>query len=142
VNQLATPNDRDMVALKVEGEVNMADDKPLDPSVQFQEFVSNWERSIDQFFNQMMGTEQFSQSMNEMQKFQLEFQKTFKDAMAAQLLAMNMPSRSDVMQIAEDIRQLDLRMARIEDKLSATIGSNEHDARQSPPRTKRPPAED
>ena len=120
----------------------MADDKPLDPSVQFQEFVSNWERSIDQFFNQMMGTEQFSQSMNEMQKFQLEFQKTFKDAMAAQLLAMNMPSRSDVMQIAEDIRQLDLRMARIEDKLSATIGSNEHDVRQSTPRTKRPPAED
>jgi BMFP domain-containing protein YqiC len=121
----------------------MADDKAFDPSAQFQEFVSNWERSVDQFFNQSMATEQFSQSMNEMQKLQLELQKTFKDVMAAQLINMNMPSRSDVLQISEDIRQLDLRMARIEDKLSATLGHNEHDAaRRSPPRTKRPPSQE
>lgn len=118
----------------------MADDKPLDPSAQFQEFVSNWERSVDQFFNQTMGTEQFSQSMNQMQKLQLELQRTFKDVMTAQLINMNMPSRSDVLQISEDIRQLDLRMARIEDKLSSLLGNNEHDTvRRSPPRTKRPP---
>lgn len=122
----------------------MADDKqPVDPSAQFQEFVSNWERSVDQFFNQMMGTEQFSQSMNEMQKLQLEFQKSFRDAMAAQLLNMNMPSRDDIMQIAEDVRQLDFRLARIEDKLNAVSGNNEPKShRRSPPRTKTPPAKE
>ena len=120
----------------------MADDKPVDPSAQFQKFVSDWERSVDQFFNQMMGTEQFSKTMNEAQTMQLEFQKTFKDAMATQLLNMNMPSRGDVMQIAEDIRQMDLRLARIEDKLNEA-GSNEPKAqRNAPPRTRKPKAKE
>ena len=35
----------------------MVDKKgPIDPSAQFQEFVSDWERGMDKFFNQMMGT--------------------------------------------------------------------------------------
>tara|TARA_R110002073_G_scaffold953_2_gene7111 strand:- start:3802 stop:4188 length:387 start_codon:yes stop_codon:yes gene_type:complete len=119
----------------------MVDKKgPIDPSAQFQEFVSDWERGMDKFFNQMMGTDQFSQSMNEMQKLQLEFQKTFRESMAQNLLRMNMPSRDDLMQVSENVRMLDLRLSRIEEMLTATLGNNEPKSkRQSPPRTKRPP---
>lgn len=121
----------------------MADDnQPIDPSAQFQKIVGDWERGVDQFFNQMMGTEQFSQSMNEMQKMQLEFQKTFRDAMATNLLNMNMPSRDDILQISENVRLLDLRMSRIEEMLTSQLGSNEPKSkRKSPPRTKTPPKE-
>tara|TARA_R110002072_G_scaffold1780_2_gene14597 strand:- start:5089 stop:5475 length:387 start_codon:yes stop_codon:yes gene_type:complete len=119
----------------------MVDKKgPIDPSAQFQEFVSDWERGMDKFFNQMMGTDQFSQSMNEMQKLQLEFQKTFRESMAQNLLRMNMPSRDDLMQVSENVRMLDLRLSRIEEMLTAMLGNNEPKSkRQSPPRTKRPP---
>ncbi|MCB1693521.1 MAG: hypothetical protein KDI19_12210 [Pseudomonadales bacterium] len=118
----------------------MADEKPLDPSAQFQEYVTEWERSVDKFFNQLMGTEQFSQSMNQLQKLQLEFQKNFRDAMANQLVMMNIPSRDDLLNLAEQVRSLDDRMARIEAALSrlASAGENEP-KRRGPARTRRPP---
>ncbi len=122
----------------------MADDKPtFDPSAQFQEYVTQWERSVDQFFNQLMGNEQFSQSMNQAQNLQLEFQKNFKETMATQLTGMNMPSRDDVLQIGEDIRVLDARIGRIEDKLDRLLvsdkGSSATSKSKGPPRTKKPP---
>lgn len=121
----------------------MADDKPtLDPSAQFQEYVTQWERSVDQFFNQLMGNEQFSQSMNQMQGLQIEFQKNFRDSMANQLTSMNMPSRDDILQIGEDIRVLDARLGRMEDKLNQLLGnegSSGTSKKSGPPRTKQPP---
>ena len=121
----------------------MADDKPVDPSVQFQEYVTQWERSVDQFFNQMMGTEQFSQQMNQVQQLQLEFQRTFKDAMASQLLNFNMPSRDDLMQLSENVREIDARLARIEEKLTLVTGNQTPAGkRKSPPRTKKPPIQE
>lgn len=117
----------------------MADEKPSDPSAQFQEYVTQWERSVDQFFNQLMGTEQFSQSMNQLQKLQLEFQKMFHDAVGNQLVQWNLPSREEVLQLGEQIRQLDTRMARIESAL-ASIAAGGQDKRRGPPRTRKPPS--
>lgn len=121
----------------------MADDKPtLDPSAQFQQYVTQWERSVDQFFNQLMGNEQFSQSMNQFQSSQLEFQKSFRDSMANQLRGMHMPSRDDVLRVGEDIRVLDTRLGRMEDKLDRLLGKEGSSAtskRSGPPRTKKPP---
>lgn len=115
----------------------MADGKPLDPSAQFQEYVTQWERSVDQFFNQLMGTEQFSQSMNQLQKLQLEFQKTFRDAMASQLVQWNLPSREDVLQLGEQIRALDARLARMESTL-AGMTAGVAASKNGPRRTRRP----
>ena len=124
----------------------MADEKQpnLDPSAQFQDYVNQWERSVDQFFNQMMGTEQFSQSMNQMQQLQLQMQQQFKDVMANQLINFNMPSRDDILEIQENLRAIDNRMARIEERLSAAVGRNEpgNMPRKSPPRTRKPPSKE
>ena len=116
----------------------MADNKPLDPSAQFQEYVTQWERSVDEFFNQLMGTEQFSQSMNQLQKLQLEFQKTFRNTMAEQMVHWNIPSRDDVLQLGEQVRSLDDRLARIESMLGKMAGTGSKPS--GPPRTKRPPS--
>lgn len=117
----------------------MADNKPLDPSAQFQEYVNQWERSMDQFFNQLMGTEQFSQSMNQLQKLQLEFQKMFHEVMAGQLAQWNLPSREDVLQLGEQIRALDARVARMESAL-AGLADAAAPKKSGPPRTRRPPS--
>ena len=117
----------------------MADDKPLDPSAQFQEYVTQWERSVDQFFNQLMGTEQFSQSMNQLQKLQLEFQKNFRDAMASQLMHWNLPSREDVLQLGEQMRTVETRLANIEATL-AGMASGSTAKKRGPSRTRKPAA--
>ena len=120
----------------------MADDKPnLDFSAQFQDYVTQWERSIDKAYNDFMGTEQYSQSMNQFQKLQLQMQTQFKEAITDQLRNVNMPSRDDVLQIGENVRMLNDRLTRMEEKLDQLLdpeGQRVATKRPSPPRTKTP----
>jgi hypothetical protein len=123
---------------------DMADDKQqIDPSAMFSEWVTNWERAVDTFSNEVMGTDEFSRGINQMQKMQLDFQRVFGEAMAKQLANFNMPSRDDILELNENIRELDRRVARIETMIRQMkpAGDNEPSLRRkSPPRTKQPPA--
>jgi polyhydroxyalkanoic acid synthase PhaR subunit len=112
-----------------------------DPSLRYQELVTEWERTTDKFFNQLMGTEQFSKSMNQMQQLQLEWQKGFRDVMGQYLMNFNMPTREDIVQVGDDIRELGERIAHIEDQLNKMAGMQEgtQAKRTRPPRTKKPP---
>ena len=92
----------------------MANDNTKDPAAVFQDWVTQWERAADQFSNQFMGTDEFSKSMNQMQNLQLEFQKGFGELMAKQLANFNLPSREDVLQLSEDVRDINRRLGRIE----------------------------
>lgn len=121
----------------------MADDKPNDPSAIFQDWVTQWERTFDKFSNEVMGTEEFSRSLNQMQNLQLEMQRAFGEQMARQLAAFNMPSRDDVMDLAETVREIERRLARIETSLRKLEPSGDNEGaleRASPPRTKQPPS--
>ncbi len=121
----------------------MAGDGSKDPSATFQEWVTQWERAFDKASNEVMGTEDFAQSLNQMQNLQLELQRSFGELMARQLATFNMPSRDDVLDLAAAVRDMDRRLARIETQIRSLVpdGVN-HSApkRQFPPRTKKPPA--
>ncbi|MBO6659010.1 MAG: hypothetical protein JJ934_19110 [Pseudomonadales bacterium] len=114
-------------------------DKP--PSMQdFSELVTTWERQFNEFSNQVMGTDEFSRSINQWQKAQLEFQKNFSEAMAKQLANFNMPSRDDVITVSEQLREMDARLTRIEKMLSKASASPEGGAKKvGPKRTRKPP---
>lgn len=121
----------------------MANDKTTDPAAVFQDWVTQWERAADKFSNEFMGTDEFSKSMNQMQNFQLEFQRGFGELMAKQLANFNLPSREDVLQLSEDVRDIDRRLGRIETairKLAPEDSSGSSQKRKSPPRTKKPAA--
>jgi DNA-binding protein YbaB len=121
----------------------MADEKSKDPAQMFQEWVTQWERATDSFSNRMMGNDDFSKYMNQMQSVQMEFQKGFAELMAGQLAKVNMPSREDVLQISEDIQSLDRRMARIETslhQLTQTSDTSSGRTVKKTPRTKKSPA--
>ena len=122
-------------------EQDMANDKSQDPAAVFQDWVTQWERAADQFSNQFMGTDEFSKSMNQMQGFQLEFQRGFGELMAKQLANFNLPSREDILQLSEDVRDIDRRLSRIETSirnLAPAEGAASERKRRSPPRTKLP----
>ena len=123
----------------------MAKEMPPDPGEAFREWVTQWERSFDKFSNQLMGTDEFSKMLNQMQNLQLEFQRNFGELMARQLASLNIPSREEVLKISEDLQRLDRRIERIESSLrilaqhSESSGGNE--TRKRPARTRKPPTQ-
>lgn len=120
----------------------MSKEAPTDPAEAFRETLTRWERGFDSLANQFMGTEGFSQSMNQMQDLRLGMQKLYKDFMTQNLNNANMPSRDDLLRVAESVQELNRRMLRIESMLEDILplkGQNTPDQRRGPPRTRKPP---
>lgn len=105
----------------------------------FSEMVTEWERNFDTFANQVMGTEAYSQAMNEMQKAQLNYQRGINELMTQQLSNLNMPTREDIVELTELVRRIDRRVERIEEKLALNDPPNR--SGKHPARTKQPPTE-
>lgn len=120
----------------------MSNPDSRDPSAVFNEWVTQWERAVDSFSNQLMGTDDFSKAVNSVQNTQLQMQRVFAEMMARHLANLNMPSRQDVLDLAENLQAIETRLGRIESKLeklgSSTPGKPAKP--KGPPRTKRPPA--
>jgi len=116
-------------------------EKQPDPIEVFRNLVTEWERGFDAMANKVMGTDEFSRSMNQFQNLQLSMQKRFNEAMAQQLSSFNIPSRDDILRLGESVRSLDQRLARIEQTLAKQGKKKKKNKSKGPPRTKRPPSE-
>jgi hypothetical protein len=120
--------------------------KEPDPVATFRNLITEWERGFDSLANRLMGTEEFSRSMNQFQNMQMGMQKAFNEAMASQLSAFNLPSRDDVLRIGENLRALDQRVARVEELLiniasgGKTGAKKARKSKKGPPRTRKAPS--
>jgi len=72
-----------------------------DFSEAWREWATQSERQWNEFFNQMMGTEEFSQSLGRNLDVFLHFQKTMNEAMGSFFTAMNVPTRTDVLALGD-----------------------------------------
>ena len=124
-------------------------ERPADPADAFRNLITEWERGFDAMANRIMGTEEFSRGMNQLQDLQLSMQKRFNEAMAEQLANFNMPSRDDILRLGESIRALDQRLAKVEAQLAKQAARKKKKKQQAgaaaadpsrPPRTKLPPS--
>jgi IS4 transposase len=118
----------------------MANDASPDPTAQFREMLTQWERGVDEFMNRVMGTEDFSRSMNQLQRAQLTAQKAFSEFLSQQWTNMNLPTREDVVSLGETLRALDARVERVEQMLKQMTQADSRAPRVGPPRTKQPPS--
>ncbi len=105
----------------------------------FGDLLTRWEREFNTLANQVMGTEGFGQTMNVLQNAQMQLQKTMIDNLSRQRETYNLPTREDVLRIAQSIKSIERRMERIEDKLG--IDDFADATRPAPRRTKQPPAD-
>ncbi len=115
---------------------------PADPLEPFRELVTEWERGFDSLANRFMGTEEFSRAMNQLQNVQLGMQKAFAEVMGKGLANLNLPSREDVLRLGQAVHELDMRLARMEQRLddvAHNAGVGPAPRTKGPPRTKRPP---
>ncbi len=120
----------------------MSSDQAPDPAEAFRKLVTEWERGFDRLANSLMGTEGYSRSMNQLQDLQLSARKAFQDFMAQNLSVANMPTRDDLLRVAQAVQDLDRRLERIEELLAGMTGERASPAKPAggPPRTKKPPS--
>jgi polyhydroxyalkanoic acid synthase PhaR subunit len=109
------------------------------------DWLSQTERQWNSLFNDMMSTDQFSQSLGGAMDFYLAMQKTFAEQMGRYLNNLNMPSRSDILALNTRLLEVENRLAKIESLLTvqarnmANGGAESGDAPR-PSRTRKPPA--
>ncbi|WP_027581728.1 hypothetical protein [Bradyrhizobium sp. Ai1a-2] len=121
-------------------------DKGNDPAVIWQTMIGELEKGFNSFANHAMGTPEFSRLMNQAGGVATGAQKQLGELMEKYLVSMNLPSRSQLVGMAERLQSIEGQL----NEIKALLGQINRDAgnaesaaagKPRPPRTKRPPAE-
>jgi hypothetical protein len=132
-------------------------DKPADPMALWRDMLSQWETNANALANKTMASDEYSSSMHGAMGGMLKLQETMKTFMASYLASANLPSRAEVLAIAERIGGVESRLDRMNALLERIASAPRGDAatatgtaafaapiapvtRPRPPRTKSPPA--
>jgi hypothetical protein len=112
---------------------------PVDPLAPWRDLVSQWEKNVNALANKTMASDEYSQSMHGAMSTTLKLQEAMRDAMAAYLANANLPSRTEVLAIAERLGGVEARLDRMT-ALLERIGAKDAGASDAaPPRAPRPP---
>jgi len=119
-------------------------DKSNDPVALWQNMIGEMEKGFNAFANQAMASPQFSKVVNQMGGATAGAQKQLGDLMEKYLLSMNLPSRSQMVGVAERLQSIEGQLNEIKAMLHQMQGnaagpSAGFSAAPRPPRTKRPP---
>ena len=117
-------------------------DKGSDPVALWQKMIGEMEKGFNAFANHTMTSPEFSKAMNQAGGATAGAQKQFGDFMEKYLLNMNLPSRAQMIGMAERLQNIENQLNEIKVMLqqmnagtsAGSIGT------PRPPRTKRPPA--
>lgn len=121
-------------------------DKGSDPVQMWHSFLGDMEKQFNSLSNKAMESEEFSRLMGQMTGASAGAKKAFGDFMERYLAAMNLPSRSELIDLGERLHNIEGRLNDIMSLLQRVHADVvAQDAAASsvprPPRTKRPPSE-
>jgi SMC interacting uncharacterized protein involved in chromosome segregation len=119
-------------------------DKSNDPVAVWQNMIGEMERGFNAFANQAMASPEFSKVVNQVGGAAAGAQKQLGDLMEKYLVSMNLPSRAQMVSMAERLQSIEGQLNEIKALLhqvhnnsAAPVGGSP--AASRPPRTKRPP---
>jgi hypothetical protein len=120
-------------------------DKGNDPAVIWQTMIGEMEKGFNSFANQAMTSPEFSKAMNQVGGVTAGAQKQLGELMEKYLLAMNLPSRAQMVGMAERLQSIEGQLNEIKAMLTQMSKASGVPAGGSlgtpmPPRTKRPPS--
>ena len=120
-------------------------DKGSDPVAMWQKMIGEMEKGFNAFANQAMTSPEFSKAMNQAGGATAGAQKQFGDFMEKYLLNMNLPSRAQMVGMAERIQSIESQLNEIKtmlQQMQRASGNipNEPAGAPRPPRTRRPPS--
>src|ERR1700730_1453370 len=117
--------------------------KSNDPVALWQTMIGEMEKGFNAFANQAMTSPEFSKAMNQAGGVTAGAQKQFSELMEKYLLSMNLPSRAQMIGMAERLQSIEGQLNEIKAMLSqmnaASSGTSGSAGVPRPPRTKRPP---
>jgi polyhydroxyalkanoic acid synthase PhaR subunit len=112
-----------------------------DPFAWWRDWLVQSERQWNTALNEMMGSDQFAQSMGRWTEVYLGVQKNLNETLGRALTGMNVPNRDDVAELGQRLSAIEERLARIETLIERGTGVTVPTAeRRRPPRTRKPPA--
>jgi len=117
--------------------------RPPDVAEFWRQWLTESERQFNTFFNSSMNNDAFARTAGSYMEVYAGFQRLLAEGMQRYLSFVNMPSRTDVINLGEMLRVIEARLARIEDSL--LIGEDVrrmdrgHVPFEEPARTRRPP---
>jgi len=118
-------------------------DSSNDPFVLWRRMIGEMEKGFNTFANQAMTSPQFSKAMNQAGGATAGAQKQLGNLMERYLVAMNMPSRAQMVDMAERLQSIEGQLNEIKALLQqmSAVSDMTRDstaAAPRPPRTKRP----
>ena len=120
-------------------------DKSSDPLALWQKMIGEMEKGFNAFANQAMASSQFSKAINQAGGATAGAQKQFGDLMERYLLSMNLPSRAQMVGMAERLQSIEGQLNEIKAMLHQVhhnlLAQDGGLGTPRPPRTKRPPTE-
>jgi hypothetical protein len=117
-------------------------DKSSDPVALWQQMIGEMEKGFNAFANQAMSSPDFSKAMNQAGGASAGAQRQFGEFMEKYLLGMNLPSRAQMVGMAERLQNIEGQLNEIRTMLQQMNAgaSPGHTGAPRPPRTRRPPA--
>ena len=120
-------------------------DKSNDPVALWQNMVGEMEKGFNAFANQAMASPQFSKVVNQVGGATAGAQKQLGDLMEKYLVGMNLPSRAQMVGMAERLQSIEGQLNEIKamlHQMQSSSGASQagNSAAPRPPRTRRPPA--
>ena len=117
-------------------------DKTNDPAAIWQNMVGEMEKGFNAFANQAMASPEFSKLVNQVGGVSAGAQKQLGELMEKYLVTMNLPSRAQMVSMAERLQSIEGQLNEIKALLHQVQSgtSDNHPAAPKPPRTKRPPS--
>lgn len=116
-----------------------------DPFALWSQWLSQSERQWNQFLNEAMATDQFSQSMGRMMDVSLNFQKQMSEVMGRYFSLINIPTRTDILGLGDRLQEIEQRLTSIEGALGSLAATGaagkapaSPPARAKPKRTRKP----
>src|ERR1700688_2009027 len=120
-------------------------DNSNDPAVIWQTMLGEMEKGFNAFANQAMASPQFSKVVNQVGGVTAGAQKQLGDLMEKYLLTMNLPSRAQMVSMAERLQSIEGQLNEIKALLHQVHNNSGapqggYPRARRPPRTKRPPS--
>ena len=120
-------------------------DKGNDPVAIWQNMIGEMEKGFNSFANRAMATPEFSKVVNQVGGVSAGAQKQLGEMMEKYLLTMNLPSRAQMVDMAERLQSIEGQLSEIKTLLQQVHNNSGapaggYPAAPKPPRTKRPPS--
>ena len=120
-------------------------DKSNDPVALWQNMIGEMEKGFNAFANRAMASPEFSKVVNQVGGVTAGAQKQLSDLMEKYLVSVNLPSRAQMVSMAERLASIEGQLNEIKALLYQVHGDSaasagQYQAAPRPPRTKRPPS--